>query len=138
MLARATARTEDGGAAAAQFLRMLSRASAKSLDRLAPRVPIDVISSLSDAAAGLGRGGLNGETLENGSETLENGSETLENARKRAVLIAGALARFAAAGANVPAAKLAESRAAAERALIEAANIGAPYMPRTDAGKNAR
>lgn len=108
------ASAEDDGAAASQFLRMLSRASAKSPDRLAPRVPIDVISSLSDAAAGLGRGGSK-ETLENG------GSETLENARKRAVLIAGALARLAAAGANVPAAKLAESRAAAERALIEAA-----------------
>ena len=104
-----TAADDDGGAAAAQFLRMLSHACAKSPDRLAPRVPSDVISSVSDAAAGLG---LNGETLENGGK-LGN--------PERVLLIAGALARFAASGANVPAAKLAESGAAAERALIEAA-----------------
>ena len=49
--------------------------------------------------------------------------ETLEilGNPERVLLIAGALVRFAAAGADVPAAKLAESAAAAERALIEAA-----------------
>ena len=104
-----TAADDDGGAAAAQFLRMLSHACAKSPDRLAPRVPSDVISSVSDAAAGLG---LNNETLENGKKFGNP---------ERVLLIAGALARFAASGANVPAAKLAESGAAAERALIEAA-----------------
>lgn len=121
-----TAADDDGGAAAAQFLRMLSHACAKSPDRLAPRVPSDVISSVSDAAAGLG---LN-ETVENGEKIGNTDSglngETVENGGKignpeRVLLIAGALARFAASGANVPAAKLAESGAAAERALIEAA-----------------
>ena len=123
--ARCVTSTDDDGAAAAQFLRMLSHACAKSPSYLAARVPVDVISSVSDAAAA---GGSN-ETLENGplDETLENGplDETLENGPlgnpERVLLIAGALARFAAAGADVPAAKLAESAAAAERALIEAA-----------------
>ncbi len=127
--ARCVESADDDGAAASQFLRMLSHACAKSPSYLAARVPVDVISSVSDAAAA---GGSN-ETLENGpggsNETLENGplgtNETLENGPlgnpERVLLIAGALARFAAAGVDVPAAKLAESAAAAERALIEAA-----------------
>ena len=106
--ARCVTSTDDDGAAAAQFLRMLSHACAKSPSYLAARVPVDVISSVSDAAAA---GGSN--------ETLENGP--LGNP-ERVLLIAGALARFAAAGADVPAAKLAESAAAAA-AVIEQRKI---------------
>ena len=99
--ARCVTSTDDDGAAAAQFLRMLSARVRQVAERLAPRVPIDVISSLSDAAAGLGRVG---ETLENGStkrsKTLENANRPHRPGRSRAL---------AAAGANVPAAKLAES-----------------------------